>query len=93
MGLDKLKDKIIDIALKGGSPSGGGIITNVRHVRSLEKALTLINSFTEGLNKNLSPEFLSVELRDALDAIGEILGITTSEDILNRIFSNFCIGK
>ncbi len=39
------------------------------------------------------PEFLSVELREAIDAIGEILGITTPEDILNNIFSNFCIGK
>jgi len=40
-----------------------------------------------------SPEFLSVELREALDAIGDITGITTPEDVLNRIFSNFWIGK
>ncbi|MBI4680158.1 MAG: tRNA uridine-5-carboxymethylaminomethyl(34) synthesis GTPase MnmE, partial [Nitrospirae bacterium] len=45
------------------------------------------------VDKKTSPEFLSVELRDALDAIGDIIGITTPDEILNRIFSNFCIGK
>jgi tRNA modification GTPase len=52
-----------------------------------------LDAFFTGIKENTSPEFLSVELRDALDAIGEIQGITTPEDILNRIFSNFCIGK
>jgi tRNA modification GTPase len=41
----------------------------------------------------MSPEFAAVELRDALDAVGEITGETTPDDILERIFTRFCIGK
>jgi tRNA modification GTPase len=52
-----------------------------------------VDSFLSEVSRKTSPEFLAVELRDTLDAIGEIIGITTPEDILNRIFSNFCIGK
>jgi tRNA modification GTPase len=44
-------------------------------------------------NSNASPEFLAVDLREALHAIGEITGETTPEDILDRIFASFCIGK
>ncbi|MBI5049955.1 MAG: tRNA uridine-5-carboxymethylaminomethyl(34) synthesis GTPase MnmE [Nitrospirae bacterium] len=92
-GLDELKGTIVETALHGKAAYTTTIVTNVRHVMALEKTYASMNSFMEGVNKNLSPEFLSVELRDALDAIGEIIGITTSEDILNKIFSNFCIGK
>ena len=91
-GLNRLKDKIVEIILKGRALNGTGIVTNIRHVNALKKALSSMDSFTGNVGK-ISPEFLAVELRDALDAIGEILGITTSEDILNRIFSDFCIGK
>ena len=92
-GLDELKQQIVDSALHGETGSNTEIVTNARHVHALEKALVSMNSFISESLKNVSPEFLSLELRDALDALGEILGITTPEDILNRIFSNFCIGK
>ena len=92
-GLDELKQKIVDTALHGEIGSNTDIVTNTRHVHALEKALVSMNSFISESLKNVSPEFLSVELTDALDSLGEILGITTPEDILNRIFSNFCIGK
>jgi tRNA modification GTPase len=53
---------------------------------SLEKAeLALI--------KNQSFEILALELRDSMDKLGEIVGIVTTEDLLNKIFSDFCIGK
>jgi len=91
-GLDELKEKMAEAALKGKSISAN-IVTNIRHVNALRKALASIDSFIDEITKGAYPEFLSVELRDALDAIGEILGVTTSDDILNRIFSNFCIGK
>ena len=92
-GLDELKDKILEAVLHGKPANGSGIVTNIRHVHALEKALKSINSFIKEIDKKTPPEFLSVELRESLDAIGEIIGITTPEDILNRIFSNFCIGK
>ncbi len=91
-GLNDLKNKIVKTTLKGGSLSSTGLVTNIRHVKALKKALSSINAFIRDSRK-MSPEFTAVELRSALDAIGEILGITTPEDILNRIFNNFCIGK
>ncbi len=92
-GLEELKRKMVETALGGGSTGGAEIVTNTRHVRALEKSLASLDSFLSGLSDKTPPEFLSVELRDALDAVGEILGITTPEDILNKIFSDFCIGK
>ncbi|KPK33483.1 MAG: hypothetical protein AMK70_09440 [Nitrospira bacterium SG8_35_1] len=93
-GLDKLRKEIVKTALQGQKePLSGAVVTNVRHVRALEKALASLDSFSEEAARMTSPEFLSLELREALNAIGEIIGITTPDDILNRIFSNFCIGK
>jgi tRNA modification GTPase len=94
-GLDTLKTVMAEMAFKGTAVSGQGtgIVTNIRHVRALEKTLAALHSFSNEVSKNTSPELLAVELRDALDALGEILGTTTPDDILNTIFSNFCIGK
>ncbi len=92
-GLDALKDGIVAMTLGGQVECGTDLVTNTRHVHALEKALVSMDAFIEGVEKQDSPEFLSVELRDALDALGEILGITTPEEILNHIFDNFCIGK
>ena len=92
-GIAELKDKIVDTILNGKPVCTTGIVTNIRHVHALERTLASVNTFINEISKKTSPEFLAVELRDALDAIGEILGITTSEDILSKIFSNFCIGK
>ena len=92
-GLSRLKNKIVTAALNGNTDSNTDAVTNIRHVHALERTLDSINSFRMEMNNRTSPEFLSVELREALDAVGEIIGITTPDDILNRIFSNFCIGK
>jgi tRNA modification GTPase len=92
-GLSRLKNKIVTAALNGNTESNTEAVTNIRHVNALERTLNSLNSFRAEMNNSTSPEFLSVELREALDAIGEIIGITTPDDILNRIFSSFCIGK
>lgn len=92
-GMSELKDCIINRSLKGDKEVSTALVTNLRHLKALQKASGSVRSFNNGLKKGLSPELLSVELRDALDAIGEIIGITTTDDILNRIFSSFCIGK
>jgi len=92
-GLDELKNKVVELTLKGKHLNSVGIVTNIRHAHALERTFASISAFIDGVSKKVSPEFLAVELRDALDAIGEILGITTPEDILNKIFNDFCIGK
>jgi tRNA modification GTPase len=92
-GLSRLKNKILTTALNGNTGSNTEAVTNIRHVHALEKTLASLHAFREEMHKRTSPEFLSVELREALDAVGEIIGITTPDDILKRIFSSFCIGK
>jgi tRNA modification GTPase len=92
-GINILKKMIAEKAVNGGPVCRTGIVTNIRHVQALKKTLGSVDSFVNGVEGNLSPELLAVELRDALDAIGEIIGITTPEEILNTIFKNFCIGK
>jgi tRNA modification GTPase len=92
-GLNRLKDKIVEFAREGQKAGSADTVTNVRHIRALERTSASLDAFMTGVKEKTSPEFLSIDLRDALDAIGEIQGITTPDDILNRIFSNFCIGK
>ncbi len=69
------------------------IISNLRHYEALQRALTAIERVQDGLLSGLSGEFLSMDLQDCLEALGEITGRITSQDVLNNIFSRFCIGK
>lgn len=91
-GLENIKEEIINTSLKGEKDTGNTLVTNERHITALKRSLASITSFLDGID-SASPEFLALELRDGLDAIGEITGITTPEEILNKIFSEFCIGK
>lgn len=69
------------------------VISNLRHYQCLKKAAECLLNAKESLNKKLSGEFISVDLRNAENSLGEIIGIVTSDDILNNIFTKFCIGK
>jgi tRNA modification GTPase len=94
-GIEELKDTIKELLIGSESIHGGSeiIITELRHKLALENAGDAINSFLELVNRGESPEFLAIELRSALDSLGEITGEVTTEDILGRIFNKFCIGK
>ena len=69
------------------------IIANIRHKMALEKTVSFLLQAKENVLKNVLPELIAIDLSDALATIGEITGKTASEDILTRIFSQFCIGK
>ena len=69
------------------------VITNMRQKKALEKSLKGIKRAKSVIVKGTGNEFAVVELREALSALGEITGETVTDDILNKIFSNFCIGK
>jgi tRNA modification GTPase len=69
------------------------IITNERHYSALLSAKQSLVSALDSLKNGESEEFVAVDLRAAVDSLGEIIGIVTTEDILNNIFSKFCIGK
>lgn len=91
-GLAALEERLAALLLGEGAPAPEQALVTRAHQRdSLRRALDALGRVLE--NYEASPEFLSIDLRDALDALGEISGETTPEDILDRIFSSFCIGK
>jgi len=93
-GLDELKKTIVDSCLADWKEEREGVvISNIRHKTALEHALDSLGRAENILQGKGPLEFLAIELRDALDSLGEIVGAVTKEDILNRIFSEFCIGK
>ena len=69
------------------------IVSTLRHSEALNRAKTHLINSRNTIHNKLTGEFVSLDLRNAEDALGEIIGEVTSEDILNSIFSKFCIGK
>jgi tRNA modification GTPase len=72
---------------------GGATAGNLRHKTALEGAGKELDSFFESVQQRLPIEIQALHLRGAADLLGEITGAVTTEDILDRIFSEFCIGK
>jgi tRNA modification GTPase len=69
------------------------VVSNLRHYSALEKAKDNLLKSKESIALKMSGEFISVDLRNAENSLGEIIGEVTTDDILNNIFSKFCIGK
>lgn len=72
---------------------GEAIVTNQRHYHALCEALTALDAALDGLHHGLTSELLSEDIRAAINHLGEITGEITTDDILQNIFSKFCIGK
>jgi len=91
-GLAELERHLGSLLL-GGAPISPdqGLITRVHQRDSLRRAASALERLLN--NFGGSPEFLSIDLREALSALAEITGETTPEDVLDRIFASFCIGK
>lgn len=92
-GLEQLREEIVRQVFSGGKPRDAVFITRARHRESLQKAGDALRQFLESLSAGMSGEFLAVDLQAVLDAVGEISGETTPDDILDIIFREFCIGK
>ena len=93
-GIEDLKDKVVNSCLKDWKEEREGVvISNLRHKTSLERAAKSLEKAMNALTENQPLEIVALEMRASLDSLGEIVGAVTTEDILNRIFSDFCIGK
>jgi tRNA modification GTPase len=90
-GVPELLDKIAKIA--GVSDSGGNLMINARHYNLLQTAQTALENAKKQYTNGDADEIAAFEIRSALAAYEEILGITAPADILDSIFSTFCIGK
>ena len=69
------------------------IITNKRHKNLLSKTLASLENVENSIKNGLSEDFLTIDLMAALDSLSEILGKNAKEDVINDIFSKFCMGK
>ena len=94
-GFKQLEAELVRLATGGGVATGetGVTITNARHFSVLQRAKQSLELALDSTVSGKSGEFIAVDLRAALNAIGEVVGAITTEDILNSIFSKFCIGK
>ena len=91
-GLQELKQALRSLLLDC-SEEPSIVITNVRHKAALERAEENLLKATTALRMKLPPEFIAVDLQETKESLEEIVGVITNENILERIFSNFCIGK
>ncbi|GAB4406384.1 MAG: tRNA uridine-5-carboxymethylaminomethyl(34) synthesis GTPase MnmE [Thermodesulfovibrionales bacterium] len=94
-GLEMLKDKILEVGgvLGCGEETDGVIVTNIRHKVAIDSAISALERAFNSLKVSQPLEIVAIDMRDALDRLGEIVGAVTTDDILNRIFSEFCVGK
>lgn len=93
-GLDLIHKRIEELVFSGKISNKSGImITNTRHKDAIFKAKKSIEDAISSLEDMMSYDFIEVDLKDAWDSLGYINGDTVAEDLLDTIFSNFCIGK
>ena len=88
-----IKEQLILFAKEQFNTRNAVTISNTRHYEALVRAQEAIHRVQDGLSMQISGEFLSMDLQDCLTALGEITGQITSQEVLNNIFSKFCIGK
>ena len=93
-GLDTLRKSLIELVKQGAvPPREHSWAVNQRHKTALEQAKASLEKALASTTSGMSAEFVALDLRDALDSVGLIIGATHTEDILERIFRDFCIGK
>jgi tRNA modification GTPase len=93
-GLEELNSTIWDRVMGGTTKlEDVRVAINARHQACLQHAKASLNAARISLQEGRSPEFIAIELRGALDAVGEVVGRLDTEDLLGKIFSEFCIGK
>lgn len=93
-GLDKLTEAVgHELSMGAGEWGGHAVAINARHQACLKRARKALEAAELTLGGGESAEFISVELREAMEAIGEIAGRIDTEELLGEIFSSFCIGK
>ena len=95
-GLETLKSLLVgryNDPLSFNADEEGGLLPNLRHMHALEKALLAVKSAQSAIEGNLAEDFIAMDLREMIGALNDITGHATGTDVLDNIFSRFCIGK
>ena len=95
IGIEDMQEKIYSYIVEEDVENSSEklIITNIRHKTALEKTKDAIKNIFETIDMGLPMDLISVDLKEALDSLSEIAGEISSEDILDHVFGNFCVGK
>ncbi len=95
LGIDDMEDEIYRFVVSGQVEDSSQklIITNVRHKSALEKTNDAVRNIFETIDMGLPMDLIAVDLKEATDALGEVTGEISTEDLLDHVFSNFCVGK
>ena len=93
-GIKKLEQTVVELVTGGRVlPRDGAMVSNVRHRNQLVKAREHLREAQEAINLGFTPELVAIDIRAAWEAVGEINGSVITEDIVDKIFADFCIGK
>ena len=82
-----------DMLFPDDTPCDGSLLTNARQAGAILRAKKSVDSAVQSLRAGMTPDAVLVDLESAMDALGEVTGRTMREDITNRIFERFCVGK
>ena len=94
MGISEIEEKIVNLVYCGKvSQSNNLIITNVRHKNILERSRNSIKDAINMVNMQEALEFIEIDVNSTYEALGEIIGETVQDDIINEVFARFCLGK
>jgi len=91
--IDELKHKIYSSAVKDQLSGDETLVTNIRHLEALQKTEEALVRVLGGIDGSITSDFLSMDIKQGLHYLGEITGVVTTDDLLENIFSKFCIGK
>lgn len=91
--IETLKERMVDTVLQGAVNTENTIITNARHYHALKEVARSLEDIRNGLDNHLPGDLLALDIRRCLHYLGEITGDVSNEDMLDYIFSKFCIGK
>lgn len=92
-GLDGLRMAIAELVTEGNNEAGGVQVISSRHHQAILKAIDCLTNALAGVNEGRPSEFVALDIREASNSLAEIIGDVTSDEVLNNIFQNFCIGK
>jgi len=91
--IDDLKQTLYDSTVQGRLTGDETLVTNVRHLEALQKTEEALLRVLNGIDNPITSDFLALDIKQALHYLGEITGVVTTDDLLDNIFSKFCIGK
>lgn len=93
-GIDSLKNKIIKMFnLEQIESKNYNFLTNARQISLAKKAYESLNEVENGIKNNLPIDMVEIDLKDIFDTLGEIIGKTYSDEIIDNLFERFCVGK